>query len=290
MRLVSPEAYAKSIVASVQEYSLLCGRAIGDLFSKPRYIADTFTQMDSIGVGSLPIVVLTGFFTGCVLALQSATSLKEFGAGNMTGRLVSLSMVKELAPSSPGLMVSGRNASGMASELGSMKVSEQIDAMRALGTDPIQKAGLPRWSPPSSCSSSSPSSPTPAAPPAAHWSPSSSASRTAPSTSPPPIQALGYGDVVEGSPSRSFSGFIIATVGCYYGLKTTGGTRGVGRSTTQAVVVSPPCSSSSATFLVTQFMIGIYSDDIDRDTDPWQPAFNPNSTIRRPVRRAGRPL
>jgi phospholipid/cholesterol/gamma-HCH transport system permease protein len=74
MRFVSPEAYAKTIVASVQEYSLLCARAISNLFTQPRYIADTFTQMDSIGVGSLPIVVLTGFFTGCVLALQAAAS------------------------------------------------------------------------------------------------------------------------------------------------------------------------------------------------------------------------
>ena len=96
MRLASPEDYAKVIVAAVQEYALLCGRAIGGLFSKPRYVDDMYTQMDSIGVGSLPIVVLTGFFTGCVLALQSATSLKEFGAVNMTGRLVALSMVKEL--------------------------------------------------------------------------------------------------------------------------------------------------------------------------------------------------
>src|SRR5665213_171911 len=96
MRFISPEAYAKTIVASVQDYSLLCGRAVGNIFSQPRYIADTFTQMDSIGVGSLPIVVLTGFFTGCVLALQAAVSLKEFGAVNMTGELVALSMVKEL--------------------------------------------------------------------------------------------------------------------------------------------------------------------------------------------------
>ena len=141
MKSFSPEAFAKDLVASVQEYALLCGRAIADIFSAPRYIDDTFIQMDSIGVGSLPIVILTGFFTGCVLTLQSATSLKQFGAINMTGRLVALSMVKELGPVLTGLMISGRNASGMASELGSMKVSEQIDAMRALGTDPVRQAG-----------------------------------------------------------------------------------------------------------------------------------------------------
>src|SRR3989442_15217816 len=100
--------------------------------------------MDSIGVGSMPIVVLTGFFTGCVLALQSATSLQAFGSVSLTGNLVALSMVKELGPVLTGLMVSGRNASGMASEIGSMKVTEQIDAMRALGTDPTKKLVTPR--------------------------------------------------------------------------------------------------------------------------------------------------
>ncbi len=144
MPFVSPESFAKDTIAAVQEYSLLAGRAVANLFSAPRYWADIFTQMDSIGVGSLPIVVLTGFFTGCVLALQSATALKEFGAVSMTGTLVALSMVKELGPVLTGLMVSGRNASGMASELGSMKVTEQIDAMRALGTDPIRKLVTPR--------------------------------------------------------------------------------------------------------------------------------------------------
>src|SRR5579875_1588878 len=144
MKLVSPGAFAKSIVASVQGYSLLTGRAIAALFSPPHYFADTFIQLDSIGIGSVPIVILAGFFTGAVLTLQSTTTLKQFGAINLTGRLVSLSMVKELGPVLTGLMVSGRNASGMASELGSMKVSEQIDAMRALGTDPIRKLVAPR--------------------------------------------------------------------------------------------------------------------------------------------------
>ena len=144
MPFVSPEVFAKDKIGAIQDYSILSGRAVANLFSKPRYWADIFTQMDSIGFGSLPIVVLTGFFTGCVLALQSATSLKAFGAISMTGSLVALSMVKELGPVLTGLMVSGRNASGMASEIGSMKVTEQIDAMRALGTDPIRKLVTPR--------------------------------------------------------------------------------------------------------------------------------------------------
>src|SRR3984893_7699481 len=147
MPFVSPEIFAKQVVAAIQDYSVLSWRAISNIFSRPRYWADIFTQMDSIGVGSMPIVVLTGFFTGCVLALQSATSLQEFGAVSMTGNLVALSMVRELGPVLTGLMVSGRNASGMASELGSMKVTEQIDAMRALGTDPVRKLVTPRLFP-----------------------------------------------------------------------------------------------------------------------------------------------
>ena len=257
MRLASPETYAKSIVASVQEYALLCAHALGDLFSRPRYMDDTYTQMDSIGVGSLPIVVLTGFFTGCVLALQSATSLKEFGAVNMTGRLVALSMVKELGPVLTGLMVSGRNASGMASELGSMKVSEQIDAMRALGTDPIRKLVTPRIVATvfmlffltiisDACGTAGGGV---VAVGMLHLN-----GHTFFTTA---YLTLKMGDVVEGLVKPLFSGFIIATIGCYYGLKTTGGTRGVGKSTTQAVVASSVLIIQMD-FLVTQLMIGIF--------------------------------
>jgi len=257
MRFISPEAYAKTLVAVVQDYSLLCGRAVANIFSQPRYIADTFTQMDSIGVGSLPIVVLTGFFTGCVLALQAAVSLKTFGAVNMTGELVTLSMVKELGPVLTGLMVSGRNASGMASELGSMKVTEQIDAMRALGTDPIRKLVTPRLVATvfmlffltiisDACGIAG----------------GAFVSVTMLKLNGGNFFHTGYlslvhGDIVEGLVKPLFSGFIIATIGCYYGLKTTGGTRGVGRSTTQAVVASSVLIIL-VDFLVTQLMIGIF--------------------------------
>src|SRR5271169_1526615 len=112
MPLLSPEVYIKKNILAVQEYSVLCGQAVSGIFTPPRYWADIFTQMDSIGVGSMPIIILTGFFTGCVLALQSATSLQAFGSVSLTGNLVALSMVNELAPVLNGLMVSGRNASG----------------------------------------------------------------------------------------------------------------------------------------------------------------------------------
>lgn len=257
MKLPSPEAFAKRAVASVQEYSLLTWHAISAVFSRPRYIDDTFMQMDYVGVGSIPIVILTGFFTGCVLTLQSATSLQQFGAVNMTGRLVALSMVKELGPVLTGLMVSGRNASGMASELGSMKVSEQIDAMRALGTDPVRKLVTPRLVATISmlfflaivadaCGIAGGA----LVAVTLLGLKASAFLHTA-------FRSLVFGDVVEGLAKPLFSGFIIATIGCFYGLRTTGGTRGVGRSTTQAVVVSSVLIIL-VDFLVTKMMIGIF--------------------------------
>jgi phospholipid/cholesterol/gamma-HCH transport system permease protein len=257
MRIPSPEAFAKRIVGSVQEYSLLTWHAVAAIFSQPRYIDDTFTQMDFVGFGSLPIVVLTGFFTGCVLTLQSATSLKQFGAVNMTGRLVALSMVKELGPVLTGLMVSGRNASGMASELGSMKVSEQIDAMRALGTDPVRKLVAPRLVATvfmlffltivsDACGVAGGA----LVAVGLLGLNGSTFFHTA-------YHSLIYGDVIEGLAKPLFSGFIIATIGCFYGLRTTGGTQGVGRSTTQAVVVSSVLIILFD-FLVTKLMIGIF--------------------------------
>jgi phospholipid/cholesterol/gamma-HCH transport system permease protein len=257
MPLHSIESFAKERISAVQDYSLLAGRAISNLFTRPRYWADIYTQMDSIGIGSLPIVVLTGFFTGCVLALQSAVALKTFGAVSKTGSLVSLSMVKELGPVLTGLMVSGRNASGMASELGSMKVTEQIDAMRALGTDPLRKLVTPRLiatvfmlffltiiSDAVGIAGGALVGVTLIGLHARSYLVSS-------------YDQLVYGDVMQGLAKPMFFGFIIATVGCYFGLRTTGGTQGVGRATTQAVVVSS-VFIIIVDFLVSRLMIGIF--------------------------------
>ena len=116
MELYSPTDYLKNLVLAVQEYSELSARSISNLFRQPRYVADTIQQADIIGVGSLPIVVLTGFFTGAVLALETSSTLQKFGSLSLTGQLVSFSMVRDLGPVLTGLMVAGRNASGMASE------------------------------------------------------------------------------------------------------------------------------------------------------------------------------
>src|SRR2546427_4487653 len=144
LELISPFDVAKDAVLAIQEYALLAAQSVGNFFRRPVYWGDILQQADLIGVGSLPIVVLSGLSIGALLALNSASTLERFGGITLIGQLVSSSMVTELGPLITGLVVSGRNASGMASELGSMKVTEQIDAMRALGTDPSKKLVTPR--------------------------------------------------------------------------------------------------------------------------------------------------
>lgn len=135
---------ASSIALGVYDYFTLVARATRFIFARPFYWQDTVTQMDRIGVGSLPIVILTGLFTGMVLALQSSVELGKFGADIYIGNLVGASMVRELGPVLCALMVAGRAASGIAAELGSMRVTEQIDALQSFGTDPIKKLVTPR--------------------------------------------------------------------------------------------------------------------------------------------------
>jgi len=256
MELISPTDLAKEKVQIVQDYVGFCMQAVANVFRKPLYFADMVQQSDTIGVGSLPIVLLTGFFTGAVLALQAANTLQRFGSINLIGELVSTSMVRELGPVLTSLMVAGRNSSGMASELGSMVVTEQIDAMRALGTDPMKKLVTPRvattvfmlfflaiisdlvgltgglmvakvllnldarqyWS--------------------NAW------------------ETLVFQDILMGLIKPVLFGFIIATIGCFYGMKTSGGTQGVGRSTTQAMVASSVLILVFD-FFVTRFLMAV---------------------------------
>src|SRR5690349_14701679 len=131
-------------VYEVQEATLMTVRAFRRAVSKPYYFREIITQMDTIGVGSLMIITLTGAFTGGILALNTAPTLKTFGATSVTGQLVMTSLVREMGPVLSALMTAGRVGSAIAAELGSMVVSEQVDAMRALGTDPVKKLVWPR--------------------------------------------------------------------------------------------------------------------------------------------------
>ena len=231
--------FLKSPILALQDFVTLAGRTVASTFRKPHYANDIALQMDIMGVGSLPIVMLTGFFSGAVMALQMSKALSQYGATGQVGQIVSITLVRELGPVLTALLVSGRNASGIASELGSMKVTEQIDAMRALGTDPIQKLVKPRLIA------------------LAFVLPvltvisdfvgifggyimAAKALRLTTDTQywTTAYRALDYSDIAQGLLKPFICAFIISLVGCFQGLRTTGGTRGVGRATTQAVVVA----------------------------------------------------
>lgn len=238
IELISLSDIAKGIVRAVQDYSLLSSRAVSNLFRRPLYFADFIQQADLIGWGSISIVMLAGFFTGAVLAQNSASTLERFGSLSLIGQLVSIGMVRQLGPVITGLLVAGRNASGMASELGSMVVTEQIDAMRALGTDPTKKLVTPRVASTvfmlffltiiadlmGLVGGSMVAILMLGLDSHQYWTTS--------------WQILQFPDVLTGLIQPVFYGFLISTVGCYYGMTAKGGTQGVGRSTTQAVVVS----------------------------------------------------
>src|SRR6187399_2622221 len=136
--------WIKAALLEVQEYVAMLAKTARGVVSPPFYYKDVVQQFDAIGIGSLTVVLLTGTFTGAVLALQSGLTLDQFGARPVVGRLVSASMIKELGPVLTGLMLTGRVGSGIAAELGSMVVTDQINALRALGTDPIRKLVVPR--------------------------------------------------------------------------------------------------------------------------------------------------
>ena len=228
----------KGPVLAIQEFFVLTGAAFRNILRKPHYGDDVALQMDAIGVGSLPITALIGAFSGAVMALQMSRALANYGQVSRTGTIVSITLVRELGPVLTAVMVAGRNASGIASELGSMKVTEQIDAMRALGTDPVQKLVTPRllatafmlplltiiadfvgmvggwliavgylnlttrqfWT--------------------TAW------------------QALEWNDVAQGLMKPLVFAMVIALIGCFYGLRASGGTQGVGRATTHAMVAA----------------------------------------------------
>ena len=252
--ITQAEDVLKGYVFTVQEFARLTVLAVAGVFQKPSYVQETLYYMDQIGVGSMFILGLTGLFTGMVLTLQGAIQLQPFGAVPYVSRLVSTSVVRELGPVLAALMIAGRVGTGIASELASMQVTEQIDALRAEGTDPIKKLVTTRllacllmvpvltvitngiamaggyliarlylnidsffyWT----------------------WA----------------FEALRSIDLVYGVIKPLVFGFIICMVSCYTGLTTTGGTVGVGRSTTQAMVTSSVLILMSDFFMTKLFI------------------------------------
>jgi phospholipid/cholesterol/gamma-HCH transport system permease protein len=216
-----------------------------------------FLQMDAIGVGSLNIVILTGLFTGMVLALQTALSLETFGAKNYVGRVVALSMIRELGPVLTALMVAGRVGSGIAAELGSMIVTDQINAMRAMGSDPLRKLVVPRLLaaiitvPLLTILSDTVGL-------IGGWLISTLVLKISGGLYfQSSIDALTFEDILGGLIKPVVFGYIIAMVGCYMGLQTTGGTQGVGRSTTQSVVICSVLVLASD-FIMTKIFFAVF--------------------------------
>jgi phospholipid/cholesterol/gamma-HCH transport system permease protein len=249
------ENWLKGAALEVQEYVRLVVAGLRGVVTRPFYRHDVIEQFDLIGVGSLTVVLLTGLFTGMALTAQSGLTLDQFGARAVVGRLVSASMVKELGPVLTALMLTGRIGSGIAAELGSMMVTDQINALRALGTDPVRKLVVPRMlagffmTPVLTVISDfigilggwvvarfqlQVNS-------GLYWS--------------SVRDGLYLQDVYGMGLVKPFVfGFIIVTVACHVGMRTTGGTAGVGRSTTVAVVAGSVLVIA-ADFFVNQILV-----------------------------------
>lgn len=248
MRDTFPERTLKIVFLQVQEFSSLSLKAIRRIFTPPFYYREFALQFEKIGVDSLFISCLTGLFTGMVMALQALIQLKPFAATSYVGGMVCVTMVKELGPVLASLMISGRVGSAITAELGTMVVTEQVDAMRLEGTDVIKRLVTPRLK-------------------ATVLSlPLLVIFTDAVALLGGYLIAAGYGinpvmyykslpqfmvfqDLIEGIAKPAVFGFIIAMNGCYIGLSTHGGAEGVGASAKRAVVIS------SVFILVTDFFM-----------------------------------
>lgn len=228
----------KSLFITVYEYVVLVAQTVRGMFSKPFYMGEIIYQTKEMGVSSLPIVVLTSLTTGMVFALQTGHALSYFGAKMYVGTLVGLSMLMELGPVLTALVLAGRVGSGIAAEIASMQVTEQIDAMRAMATDPIKKLSSTRLF-----------AGMIVVPLLTYISIMSgifggmivsvlNLGISLPFYKQSVFRMMMMRDVIVGFVKPFFFGFIIITVGAFVGFSSKGGTEGVGRSTTKSVVVS----------------------------------------------------
>ena len=231
-------SFSITFIQETGKITLLLWKALILIFQRPLNLKNILKQMEEVGIKSIPVVLITGAFTGAVLALQSYTGFKRFNAETFVGTVVALSITRELGPVLTGLMVSGRVGSSMAAELGTMQVTEQIDALYTLAVNPIKYLIVPRLL-------------------AAlimmpvlvifadligilggyfvsvkvlHSNPYIYLERT--------WDYLELNDIYSGLFKAGVFGIIIATISCYQGFFTEGGAEGVGRATTKAVVLS----------------------------------------------------
>lgn len=232
---------------------ILLWQVLKGLFKRPFPLRLTIQQMEEVGVRSMPVVLITAIFTGAVLSLQTYSGFKRFGAEGLVGTVVALSMTRELGPVLASIMVAGRVGASMAAELGTMRVTEQIDALVTLATDPVHYLVVPRFV------ASLIMMPFlvifadlvgifggyTVAVTALGTSSSIYVNRT--------LQYLEFSDITVGLAKSAVFGMIIALVGCYMGFFTSGGAEGVGKATTRAVVVASILILISNYFLTALF-------------------------------------
>ncbi len=228
----------KLSISKLQDYTFLVLDLFRGFISNLRYMQDSFKEMYWIGAKAFRLVSLGGLFVGIILAIETGHQLDLFGAKTLVGRTVALGMVRELGPVITGLLLAARTGAKNASEIGAMQLSEQIDALRAFGTSPIQKLVFPR---------------TLAA--LVMFLPLTLIADTVGIIGGMIVTKLSLGvdtsffwqsvvnslklkDIVVGFSKPIFFGFFISTISCYYGFSTTGGTTGLGRNTINAVVIS----------------------------------------------------
>lgn len=226
----------RNFLEQLGEISLLARRTVASLFKRPFETEAILHQFEALGVRSMGIVAVTSVFIGMVMTIQFGFGLRRFGGLEYAPRVIVLSFIRELAPTLTAVIVGGRIGSGMAAEVGAMNVTEQVDAIRALGADPAKKLVVPRVVAATLampllsvyalvlgiggsmfiCNAQYDISP-------------NSYLRSA-------LEAVRVSDFIAGEAKTPFFGFLIALIGCHYGLRTTGGTEGVGSSTTRTVV------------------------------------------------------
>ncbi|HTV58025.1 MAG TPA: ABC transporter permease [Verrucomicrobiae bacterium] len=251
------EKALKKWAYNVQDYTLLAVEALRDVLTTTHYFRDMVVQMDLIGVGSIVIVALALLCVGGVVVLNAASQFSRFGEKALTGDALSLALLRELGPVFTALLVAGRNATGIASELGSMVVTEQVDAMRGLGIDPIRKLVTPRvlamvitlplLVAVGDCAGLFGGFIV--ATITLHLDPEQFWTRA--------IKALVPADLFIGFSKPLVFAFIIATMGCYQGFRVKGGTAGVGRATITAFVASSVLVLVADLFL-TRFLLYVF--------------------------------
>lgn len=250
--------FIQSLVLQVQDVLLLAWHTARALPGGRGAGARLLAQLDAVGVRSLPIVLLTGRFTGMVLALQASVQLAPFGATVFVGRFVAASMLRELGPVLSGIMVAGRVGAGIAAELGAMKVTEQLDALETLGADPVRVLVLPRVIAAAI-----------AVPLLALIADSAGLAGAALVSSAfvgIPVRTFwgavldqvamdGFiggvipADLVQGMVKPLVFGIALSLLACHHGLRASGGTAGVGVATTRAVV------TASITILIADYFL-----------------------------------